>query len=147
MEQVAADLKMQLIFSTPGKPRGRGQVERFFDTVSQSFLSVLPGYPGSGRIRQEEALLSLAKLDQQLRTFLLATYHEREPSDCRHPADTPPFTLYFDLKSCQFLYGKHCRAIRVYGNDSNRVFRICSLAICGYRVTTAVKPPTCNAMR
>ena len=83
LEQAAADLKMQLIFSTPGKPRGRGRIERFFDTVSQLFLSELPGYPGSGRIRQEKALLSLTELDQQLRTFLLLTYHEREHSETR----------------------------------------------------------------
>ena len=33
MEQVAADLKMRLIFSIPGEPRGRGRIERFFRTV------------------------------------------------------------------------------------------------------------------
>ena len=30
IEQVAVDLKMRLVFSTPGKPQGRGRVERFF---------------------------------------------------------------------------------------------------------------------
>lgn len=30
IEQVAADLKIRLAFSIPGKPRGRGKVERFF---------------------------------------------------------------------------------------------------------------------
>lgn len=34
LEQVSADLKMQFIFSTPGMPRGRGRIERFFETVS-----------------------------------------------------------------------------------------------------------------
>jgi len=32
LEQVAADLKMQLIFSQVGVPRGRGKIERFFQT-------------------------------------------------------------------------------------------------------------------
>ncbi len=81
LEQAAADLKMQLIFSTPGKPRGRGRIERFFETVSQLFLSELPGYPGAASIRQKEALLSLAELDQRFRTFLLETYHKREHSE------------------------------------------------------------------
>ena len=31
LEQVGADLKIQLIFSLPGKPRGRGRVELFLD--------------------------------------------------------------------------------------------------------------------
>lgn len=35
LEQVAADIKMRLIFSTPGHPRGRGRIERFFETVNQ----------------------------------------------------------------------------------------------------------------
>jgi hypothetical protein len=35
---------MRLIFSTPGQPRGRGRIERFFATVNQMFLYMLPGY-------------------------------------------------------------------------------------------------------
>jgi hypothetical protein len=82
-----------------------------------------------------------------MHSFSPDSFDRPKNSVCRHPHDTPSFALYFDLKSCQFLYGKHCRANRVYGNDRQRVFRICSLAICGSRVTTTVKPPTCNAMR
>ena len=44
IEQVAVDLKIRLIFSTAGKPRGRGKIERFFETLTQVFLSRLPGY-------------------------------------------------------------------------------------------------------
>ena len=40
IEQVCADLKIQLVFSTVGKPRGRGKIERFFETVNQLFLVV-----------------------------------------------------------------------------------------------------------
>ena len=39
LEQVSADLKIQLIFSTPGKPRGRGRIERFFFTLIPMFLA------------------------------------------------------------------------------------------------------------
>jgi putative transposase len=30
LEQTAAELKIRLIFSTPGVPRGRGRIESFF---------------------------------------------------------------------------------------------------------------------
>ena len=32
LEQVSADLKMGLVFSEAGMPRGRGRIERFFRT-------------------------------------------------------------------------------------------------------------------
>lgn len=44
LEQVAIDLRMNLIFSKVGVPRGRGKIERFFHTVNQLFLESLPGY-------------------------------------------------------------------------------------------------------
>jgi putative transposase len=43
IEQVCADLKIRMVFSLPGKPRGRGRIERFFRTVNQRCLSTLPG--------------------------------------------------------------------------------------------------------
>jgi putative transposase len=36
LEQVCADLKIRAIFSQIGKPRGRGRVERFFNTLNHS---------------------------------------------------------------------------------------------------------------
>ena len=48
LEQVAADLKMALVFSIAGKPRGRGKIERFFETVNQLFLCQQPGYTPAG---------------------------------------------------------------------------------------------------
>jgi transposase InsO family protein len=47
LEQAAADVKMRLIFSTVGKPRGRGKIERFFASLAQVFLCRLPGYAPS----------------------------------------------------------------------------------------------------
>ncbi|MES2464680.1 MAG: transposase family protein [Armatimonadota bacterium] len=38
MEQVAADLKMRLTSSIPVRSRGRGRIERLFQTVKQIFL-------------------------------------------------------------------------------------------------------------
>ena len=74
MEQAAVDLKMQLVFSQPGKPRGRGRIERFFQTVEEMFLSDLEGYLHRSR---HTPVLTLAELDRQLRLFLLGTYHRR----------------------------------------------------------------------
>ncbi len=44
MEQAAADLGMRLVFSLPGRPRGRGKVERYMNTINLMCLSALPGY-------------------------------------------------------------------------------------------------------
>ena len=72
LEQVAVDLKIRLIFSTAGKPRGRGKIERFFKTLSQVFLSRLPGY-GPGRTGGS-AVLTLPELDQELERYLIGEY-------------------------------------------------------------------------
>jgi len=50
LEQVGADLKIRLVFSSPGKPRGRGRIERFFSTVNEMFLCELDGYAPAGGV-------------------------------------------------------------------------------------------------
>ncbi len=76
IEQVAADLGVQLICSLPGKPRGRGKIERFFRTVDQLFLCHQPGYAprGSG---PATAGLTLAELERAFRDWLLDEYQQR----------------------------------------------------------------------
>jgi putative transposase len=76
LEQVAADLPMALVFSTPGVPRGRGKIERFFGTVNQLFLSALPGYTPPGSPPATPAL-TLPELDTRLHRFLVEEYHGR----------------------------------------------------------------------
>ena len=93
MEQVAADIKMQLVFSTPGKPRGRGRIERFFLTLSSMFLAGLPGHTVTGdKVTGDKVnsggicgqpTLTLAKMDLLLREFLLHTYQKREHSETK----------------------------------------------------------------
>lgn len=83
LEQVAADIKIRLIFSTPGHPRGRGRVERFFSTVNQMFLCTLPGYIDAGAIRGQPAL-TLSDLDRQFRDFL-REYHSRPHGETKLP--------------------------------------------------------------
>ena len=78
MEQVAVDLKIRLVFSTPGKPRGRGRIERFFRTVNEMFLCDLDGYTGRSRRKPR---LTLGELERLFHHFLLETYHRRPSSD------------------------------------------------------------------
>jgi putative transposase len=73
IEQVAVDLKIRLIFSTAGKPRGRGKIERFFESLSQVFLSRLPGY-WPGRAPGGSAVLTLPELDKELERYLIGEY-------------------------------------------------------------------------
>ena len=75
IEQVCADLKIRLVFSLPGKPRGRGRVERFFATVNQRFLTDLPGYAPAGQTKRPPTL-TLGTLDHAFRRFVLDDYHQ-----------------------------------------------------------------------
>lgn len=61
LEEVAADLKIELIFSRVGMPRGRGKIERFFQTINTMFLQGLPGYIKN---KKNERLLSLEELNE-----------------------------------------------------------------------------------
>ncbi|MDQ2686312.1 MAG: transposase family protein [Armatimonadota bacterium] len=98
MEQVGADLKMRLVFSTPGVPRGRGRIERFFGTVAQMLLCTLPGYcppnphahalaggTAPSLCAADTPLLNLAALDARFREFLLGDYHRREHGQTKAP--------------------------------------------------------------
>jgi putative transposase len=74
LEQVAIDLKINLVFSTVGVPRGRGKIERFFLTVNQLFLQDLPGYLGN---QTSTSLLTLKELDEKFANFIIYNYHHR----------------------------------------------------------------------
>ena len=51
LTRVCADLKVQLIHSAPGRPRGRGKVERLFGTITTELLPTLPGHIPPGQPR------------------------------------------------------------------------------------------------
>jgi putative transposase len=82
LEQVAADLKMELVFSWPGHPRGRGKIERFFRTVEQCFLPHLPGFVGA-QGKTGAALLTLAELNTRFQHWLLHDYHLRVQAEIK----------------------------------------------------------------
>lgn len=85
LEQVGADLKIRLVFSSPGKPRGRGRIERFFSTVNEIFLCELAGYAPAGGAVRAKPTLTLAEFDTKFRDFLLGVYHSRENSETKMP--------------------------------------------------------------
>src|SRR6266704_3658799 len=76
IEQVAADLPMELIFSQVSIPRGRGKIERFFRSVDQLLLQDTPGYAPKGSTGVK-ATLTLPVFEQRFRTWLLEDYHHR----------------------------------------------------------------------
>jgi putative transposase len=77
---VAADLKIALIFSLPGAPRGRGKMERFFGTVKQMLIPDLPGYAPKGST-DIVPQLSLPAFNTLFQAWLLDDYHQRAHSE------------------------------------------------------------------
>lgn len=81
MEQVSADIKMRLVFSIPGRPQGRGKIERFFETVNQLFLCDQPGYAPNGKFPLGGAGLTLKEFDSRFNNWLLGQYHTKVHSE------------------------------------------------------------------
>lgn len=76
IEQVSIDLRIGLVHSIPGQPRGRGKVERYFVLLNQLFLPGLPGHLVGGTLAAPPGL-TLAQLDATLQRFIVAEYHLR----------------------------------------------------------------------
>ncbi len=83
IEQVVADLKIRLVFSAVGKPRGRGKIERFFSTIGQVLLSRLPGY--APHAAKTKAVLNLPELAAAVDDYIV-----REYNTGRHSATGEP---------------------------------------------------------
>lgn len=77
IEEVCASLKIQLIFSTVGKPRGRRKIERFFATINQRVLQDLPGYVQQGVTIKKTDCLTLEALELKLKAFILDGYNNQ----------------------------------------------------------------------
>jgi putative transposase len=84
LAQVSADLKMVLVFSEPGMPRGRGKIERFFRTVNQRLLCGLPGYTPGGT-PPGPAVLTASAFEAELERFILDQYHQQPHSETGEP--------------------------------------------------------------
>lgn len=71
LERCCAVLGIRLIHSTPGRPQGRGKIERLFRTIREGFLV-------EAARRQ---LVSLTELDRLLSAWLAQVYHRRLHSE------------------------------------------------------------------
>ena len=90
LTRVCADLKVQLIHSAPGRPRGRGKVERLFGTITTELLPTLPGYiPPRNHGRPVTApALTLSELDAAVGRYIVETYQRRiHPETGQPPVD------------------------------------------------------------
>src|SRR4030095_540275 len=76
LEQVAADLRFQLVYSSVGRPQGRGKVERLFGTLNAEWLPALPGYLRQGQPTTPPRL-SLSELDTTIGDYFLRIYNNR----------------------------------------------------------------------
>ncbi len=87
--QVCADARVQLIHSTPGKPRGRGKGERFSPAVTTELLPTLAGHipPGNHGKPVAAAALRLGQLDAVVGRYIVDTCHHRvHPETGQSPA-------------------------------------------------------------
>ena len=82
LEQVAADLRFQLVYSAVARPQGRGKVERLFSTLNTELLPELPGHFVKGKPATPPRL-SLSQLDRELGGFLVGTYNTRVHAEIR----------------------------------------------------------------
>jgi putative transposase len=76
LEQVAVDLRFQLVNSSVGRPQGRGKVERLFGTLNTECLAALPGYLRQGQPATPPRL-SLPELDATISDYVLGNYNHR----------------------------------------------------------------------
>ena len=76
LAQVAADLHIELVHSTVGRPQGRGKLERLFGSITTELLPELPGHLVRGTPASAPAL-TLPQLDAALGRWITTDYHQR----------------------------------------------------------------------
>lgn len=73
LAKVCAALGIRLTHSTPGRPQGRGKIERFFRTLRQEVLVELDEHPQLG----------LVELERILQAWIERVYHRRVHSETK----------------------------------------------------------------
>jgi putative transposase len=80
--RACATLGIRLIHSTPGRPQGRGKIERFFRTVREQFLVEITGTNGDpGR----HLVGDLDELNRLFTAWVETVYHRSVHSETGHP--------------------------------------------------------------
>lgn len=77
LTQASVALKMQIVHSFPGKPRGRGRIERLFRTINDMFLADLPGRIIKGKVLSAPTL-TMEQFEALLAEFIHGVYHTRQ---------------------------------------------------------------------
>ncbi len=83
IEQVCIDLKIGLIFSQVGQPRGRGKIERFFRTLNQMLIHTLQAV-AQEKIKTND--MDLKSLDALIYGFIIEYNHTIHPEINSTPA-------------------------------------------------------------
>jgi putative transposase len=73
LSQICARLGIALVHSRPGRPEGRGKLERFFETLRSQLLSELAA--------REQPVGDLAELNRLLWAWLACSYHRQAHSE------------------------------------------------------------------
>jgi putative transposase len=74
LKRAAARLGIKIVHSMPGKPEGRGKIERFFRTVREQFL-----------VEIGEEITSLGELNRLFTAWVETVYHRRAHSETGQP--------------------------------------------------------------
>jgi len=80
LERACAVLGIRLTHSQPGRPMGRGKIERVFGVIQQQFLAEIAGDPDGGSPARHP-VASLEELNGLLAAWLRTVYHARPHSE------------------------------------------------------------------
>jgi len=80
LQRICAVLGIRLVHSRPGRPQGRGKIERFFATVRSQFLVEIA----------DDQLASLEELNRLFTAWVETRYHHRT----HHETEQPPLVRF-----------------------------------------------------
>ena len=83
--RACAVLGIKLVHSRPGRPQGRGKVERFFRTVREQFLVEITGRDPGGGPGAGTAVADLAELNRFFDAWVQVGYHRAKHSETGEP--------------------------------------------------------------
>ncbi|GAA4550206.1 DDE-type integrase/transposase/recombinase [Pseudonocardia xishanensis] len=84
--RACAKLGIRLVHSTPGRPQGRGKIERFFRTVREQFLVEVTGeITGDALAQGRHRVCDLEELNRLFTAWVETVYHRREHSETGAP--------------------------------------------------------------
>jgi putative transposase len=111
LRRACAVLGIRLTHSQPGRPAGRGKIERFFKTVRDQFLVEISDHPDDPR-SAGTTVASLAELNSLFTAWVEQIYHQRIHTEtgmaplARFLADGPPVPVPAALLTEAFRWGE-----------------------------------------